>query len=62
MFESTKEQIYLKVVESLGELLTNKDQVIKFNEYEIKSLKNKVARLEKEIEFYEQPEDEILSS
>lgn len=62
MNESTKEQKYLKVVESLGELLTNKDRIIKFSEYEIKNLKKKIAQLEQQIEFYEQPEDKILSS
>lgn len=62
MSESSKEQKHLKVVESLGELLINKDRTIKFSEYEIKNLKKKIARLEEQIKFYEQPEDEILSS
>lgn len=59
--EQTKESKYLKVLEGFGELLTNKDQVISFNEFEIKNLRKKIEQLEKEIEFYNQPEDEILS-
>ena len=60
MNESTKEQKYLKVVESLGELLTNKDRTIKFSEYEIKCLKKRIEQLEKQIEFYEQSDNESL--
>lgn len=36
----------LKVIEELGEILTNKDNKIKLQEYEINNLKAKIERIE----------------
>ena len=37
---------YMKVIESLGELLINRDEKILFKDYEIEALKNKVNEIE----------------
>lgn len=57
MNKQTKEEKYLKVIESLGELLLNKDEKIKINEYEIKSLKKKIETIEKYMDYYSQPNE-----
>lgn len=59
MNEHTSEEKFLKVIESFGELLLNKDKTIKFNEFEIKALKKKIERMEQYIEYYSQPTEEI---
>lgn len=50
----TAEEKHIKVIECLGELLLNKDEKIKFNQYEIDALKKKIERIEQYIEFYQQ--------
>ena len=42
----------IKVIESLGEMLTNKDNKITCQEYEIKRLKNKIEAIEQYVDFY----------
>lgn len=37
---------YMKVIECFGELLLQRDEVIKYNKYEIEVLKKKVEQLE----------------
>lgn len=44
------EQHYLKAVEALGELLSQKDQKIKLNEYDIKHKEKRIAELMTEVE------------
>lgn len=41
---------YLKAVEALGELLNQKDQTIKLNEYDIKHKEKRIAELIAEVE------------
>lgn len=55
MSENNVNDKYMKVIESIGELLMEKDKTIKFNEYEIKSLKKKLERIEQYMDYYVQP-------
>lgn len=57
----TSEAKYMKAIESLGELLLNRDEKIKFNEYEIKALKQKIERIEQYIEYYQQPTEDVTN-
>lgn len=41
------ENKFLKVLEALGEVLKDKDDVIKYQKYEIENLKHKVKEIEK---------------
>lgn len=58
MNKNTTNDKYMRVIEGLGELLLNKDETIQFNEYEIKSLKNKIEQIEQYIEFYKKKASE----
>ena len=44
---------YIKVIESLGELLSNRDILIAEQKEEIKRLEHKIAMIEDYIEFYD---------
>lgn len=53
---------YMKVIESIGELLIQKDKTIKMSEYEIKALKKKIERIEQYIDYYQTKENETSKS
>lgn len=55
----TTEEKYMKVIETFGEILLNKDKTIKFKDYEIKTLKKKIERIEQYMEYYQQPTEEV---
>lgn len=50
----SQESKYLKAIECLGELLLAKDETIKYNNYEIERLKNKIKTIEEYSEYYNQ--------
>lgn len=52
------ENKYLKVIESLGEVLMSKDKTIQFQTYEIENLKRKIERIEQYIDCYTTKENE----
>lgn len=59
MQDNTTNDKYLKVIESIGELLLEKDKKIRISEYEIKALKKKIERIEQYISYYEQSTDDL---
>lgn len=45
---------YMKIIEGLGELLLSRDEKIKFQDYEIENLRNKIKKIEQYIEYYKE--------
>lgn len=58
MQDNTNEK-YMKVIESIGELLIEKDRKLSISEYEIKSLNKKLERIEQYLDYYTQPSDDL---
>ena len=51
--------MYSKILELVNETLIIKDNTIKAQEKELQSLRRKIENIEKYIEYYSQPTDEL---